>query len=243
MSDGEVRAVLLDMGGVILHMAGSRGFPMARLDWRGRQAMVQRVRGAGGRVNLESLEEWVFAPWQAEYARRALLGVEADWRPHLDRLRKRSRCQITDLEILSAWFKPYGDQLEPLAGATEAVAELGRSDVKLALVSNIPLPGELYVEILDRFNLTQHFDTLIFSYDVGTRKPSPAMLRQAMAQLDVEPSKTVMVGDRRDRDIAAGRLAGTRTVWIRSDDVGGAEPDASSAARADRPARGASIQR
>ena len=30
-----LRAILLDMGGVILEMAGTRGFPVERLDWRG----------------------------------------------------------------------------------------------------------------------------------------------------------------------------------------------------------------
>jgi HAD superfamily hydrolase (TIGR01509 family) len=220
-----VRAVLLDMGGVILHMAGGRGFPVARLDWRGRQAMVQGIRAAGGRVTLEDLEALVFAPWQAEYGRRVELGREADWRQHLDRLRGESHCQVTDLDLLAAWFAPYGEQLVPLPGATEALASLGDSDLKVALVSNVPLPGELYLRVLRRHGLVESFDHLVFSYDAGSRKPSPAMLRQAMAAIDAEPAETVMVGDRRDRDIAAGRLAGNRTIWIRSDDGGGPEPD------------------
>lgn len=227
MKDSDVQAVLLDMGGVILHMAGGRGFPVKRLDWRGRQAMIHQIRDAGVRATLDHLETLVFAPWSTDYGRREELGVEAEWQPHLDRLRAQTRCPVADLDLLGAWFGPYGEQLVPLPGAAAAVAILGGSDLKLALVSNVPLPGELYLRVLERHGLVHYFNHLVFSYDSGSRKPSPAMLRQAMEALRAEPSKTVMVGDRRDRDIAAGRLAGTRTVWIRSEDGGGPEPDGS----------------
>lgn len=226
MIGNRIDGVLLDMGGVILHMAGGSGFPVARLDWRGRQAMVEAVRRAGGRVTLDRLDELVFTPWLAEYARREETGREADWRPHLERLRAGTRCVAEDLDLLGAWFGPYGERLVPLANAAEALAALSGSAKKLALVSNVPLPGELYARVLERHGLLPYFDHLVFSYDVGSRKPSPAMLRQAMAGLGVEPAATIMVGDRRERDIAAGRFAGVRTVWIRSDDSGGPAPDA-----------------
>lgn len=225
MDYGKIESVLLDMGGVILHMAGGRGFPVSRLDWRGRQAMLQEIRFSGGRATLDDLEALVFGPWLEEYGRREELGAEADWRPHLDRLRSRSRTRASDLELLSAWFGPYGEQLVPLEGAAEALAMLGDSDLKIALVSNVPLPGEVYETVLRRHGMAGSFDHLVFSYDAGSRKPSPAMLRQAIVAIGAEPGKTVMVGDRRDRDIAAGRSAGTATVWIRSDDGGGPEPE------------------
>jgi HAD superfamily hydrolase (TIGR01549 family) len=235
MIASNVQMVLLDMGGVILHMAGGRGFPVSRLDWRGRQAMVQQIRAAGGRATLDIIDALVFGPWSIEHMRREESGVEADWRPHLDRLRAQTRCPIDDLDLLAAWFGPYGEQLEPLEGAAEALATLGGTDLNLALVSNVPLPGELYVRVLERHGLVQFFDHLVFSYDSGSRKPSPAMLRQAMAATGAGPDRTLMVGDRRNRDIAAGRFAGAGTVWIRSDDGGGPEPDATIDALAELP--------
>ena len=235
MNYGDIDSVLLDMGGVILHMAGGRGFPVSRLDWRGRQAMLQKIRTTGGRATQDDLEVLVFGPWLEEYGRREESGMEADWRPHLDRLRSRSRTQASDSELLSAWFGPYGEQLVPLEGAAAALATLGDTDLKLALVSNVPLPGEIYEPVLRRQGLADVFDHLVFSYDAGSRKPSPAMLRQAMVAIGAEPERTVMVGDRRDRDIAAGRSAGTGTVWIRSDDGGGPDPEATIDALADLP--------
>jgi len=80
-------AVLLDMGGVILRMAGGHGFPHTRLDFRGRQAMLQEMGRASGRASLEDLETLVFGPWRTQYDRREETGTEADWSPHLERLR------------------------------------------------------------------------------------------------------------------------------------------------------------
>ena len=102
---------------------------------------------------------------------------------------------------------------------------LGDTGMGLALVSNVPLPGDLYREVLEQWGLLSRFDGCWFSYDCGSRKPSPAMLRRALAALSTPPEEAVMVGDRRDRDVAAGRSAGVRTVWIESDDGGGPDAD------------------
>ena len=96
---------------------------------------------------------------------------------------------------------------------------------KLALVSNAPLPGALYARLLARHDLARGFESLQWSYDAGSRKPSPAMLRAALSALGVTPGSAVMVGDRRGSDVAAGRAAGLRTVWLRSEDGGGPPPD------------------
>lgn len=219
-------AVLLDMGGVILRMAGGHGFPHTRLDFRGRQAMLQEMGRASGRASLEDLETLVFGPWRTQYDRREETGTEADWSPHLERLRAETGSTISDRKLLEAWFRPYGEQLIPTTGARQVLEELQEMGLRLALVSNVPLPGELYRHVLERHELARPFETLCFSYDMGSRKPSPALLRHAMTQIAARPEASVMVGDRRERDIAAGQFAGTRTVWIRSSDGGGAEADA-----------------
>lgn len=226
MQSTGIQTVLLDMGGVILRMAGGHGFPHSRLDFRGRQAVVQAMARAGGKVTLEDLESLIFGPWHAEYERREESGVEADWSPHLARLRSKSGGTLSDQQLLKAWFRPYGEHLVPTAGALQTLEEIRDMGLHLGLVSNVPLPGELYREVLARHGLESPFDTLCFSYDKGSRKPSPALLRLAMKEIGCESQTAIMVGDRRERDIAAGRFAGTATVWIRSADHGGPEADA-----------------
>jgi D-glycero-D-manno-heptose 1,7-bisphosphate phosphatase len=45
------------------------------------------------------------------------------------------------------------------------------------------------------------------------RKPGPAMIEQACREMDLDPARSVMVGDRW-LDIACGAAAGTRTVLV-----------------------------
>jgi D-glycero-D-manno-heptose 1,7-bisphosphate phosphatase len=47
------------------------------------------------------------------------------------------------------------------------------------------------------------------------RKPGPGLIEQACRELDLDPARSVTIGDRW-RDIAAGVAAGTRTVLVRS---------------------------
>jgi HAD superfamily hydrolase (TIGR01662 family) len=222
---GAARAVLFDMGGVLLDMGNAAGMPTGRADWRGREVLAHALEKSGGRVALEDLEEILFAPWRAEHARRYETGHEARWEPHLARLRRATGARARNLTLLAAWFRPYAEQLAPLPGAREVLGELGAAGVRLALVSNVPLPGRLYERVLRRHGLLAPFAARLFSYDAGSRKPSPAMLRQALDALEVSPGDAVMVGDRRRTDVAAGRAAGVRTVWLRGGDHEGPRPD------------------
>lgn len=240
-----LRAVLLDMGGVLLDPGNPEGLPMGRHDFRGREALLAllRERGEvkasarvvarasvrpGGRPGVkldpDALEQLLFGPWRTEHARRYELGREADWHPHLVRLRRATRRRFSDRRLLTTWFAPYAETVRPIAGAAETLAELS-ARFPLGLVSNVPLPGALYEPLLARHGLLAPFTVRRWSYESGSRKPSPAMIVSALAALGVAPQEAVMVGDRRGADVAAGRSAGVRTVWLRSSDSGGPAPD------------------
>lgn len=233
-----LRAVLIDMGGVLLEFGNAEGLPLGRHDFRGREALLALLRERGGgrarpapaarsepRFGQEELEEILFAPWKRDHARRYDLGREADWHPHLARLRRRTHRRFSDRRILSTWFAPFAETVTPIPGAGEALAALRATGLPLALVSNIPLPAVLYEPLLARHGMLAAFAVRQWSYEVGSRKPSPAMLLAALAELGVPPAEAIMVGDRRSADVVAGRSAGVRTVWLRSADAVGPPPD------------------
>lgn len=231
-----IGTVLLDMGGVLLETGASNGLPAGKLDWRGRRALLQRLRRDHRRLTLEELDDLLFDPWRREHESRYERMREAAWEPHLERLRRRTGTGAGDLELLAAWFEPYGQSLAPVAGAREALARLAKMGLSLALISNVPLPGELYRAVLERHGLAGFFARLGFSYDQGSRKPSPRMLLTTLSALGTEPDHAVMVGDRAASDVAAGRAAGTRTVWVRSSHRDGPAPDAEIASVTELPA-------
>jgi putative hydrolase of the HAD superfamily len=221
-----VEAVLLDMGGVILDLGEARGLPWGELDRRGRQALLKLVRETGGEADEATLERLLFAPWRREYARRYARGREAPWEPHVERLHRRTGAAASPEALLEAWAGPYLHGLRTVSGAREALGRLVAADLSLALVSNVPLPGRFFRQALEEQGVSAFFDSLCFSYDEGTRKPSPGLLHRALEALGTEAPRAVLVGDRRSTDVAAGRAAGLRTVWVRSLDEEGPEPEA-----------------
>jgi putative hydrolase of the HAD superfamily len=236
VTDRTVQALLLDMGGVLLEMGNPQGMPVGKLDFRGREAMAQVIREAGGRLGVGDLEDLFFAPWRREYARRYDTGQEARFEPHLRQLRKAAGVALRGSRLLGAWFGPYAETLEPTPGARAALAELAGHGLRLAVVSNVPLPGALYRRVLRRHRLDRQIGSFHWSYDAGSRKPSPVMLRAALEALGVPAERALIVGDRRRSDVAAGRAAGVRTVWVRSSDGGGPRPDWEIASLAELPA-------
>jgi HAD superfamily hydrolase (TIGR01509 family) len=220
-----IRAVLLDMGGVLLHMHNEAGLPGDAADLEGRAAILSLLRARGGRAEEADLERLLFGPWRVEYRKRYELQREADWRPHLERLSAATGARVTGLEVLAAWFGPYAARLRPLDGAAETLRELRRRGFALGLVSNVALPGSLYRRRLRDFGLAEPFTVFRFSCDAGSRKPSQAMLLSALAELGAAPAEAVMVGDRKKSDVAAGRAAGVRTVWLRSHHAEGPDAD------------------
>lgn len=220
------RALLLDMGGVLLRNPGTDGLVGSIEDHRGRQALRRRLHDSGVRVGLDALDEELFGPWLQEHRRRHERGSEERWEPHFRRLRRRHGVRGRTRDLLAVWFAPYGDGLRAADGAATALAQLRRAGLRLALVSNVPLPGALYARVLRREGLLPWLDDLRFSYDEGSRKPSPAMLRAALETLGVRPEEAWMVGDRARADIAAGRSAGTVTVWVAGSERPPREADA-----------------
>ena len=71
---------------------------------------------------------------------------------------------------------------------------------------------------IDRYYFCPHVpDAKVDRYRQACRcrKPGPGMIEQACRDLDLDPARSVMVGDRW-LDVACGRAAGTRTVLVRT---------------------------
>ncbi len=232
---GAVEVVLLDMGGVILDLGEARGLPWGELDRRGRLELLELVRGTGGEADESALERLLFTPWRREYEARYRRGREAPWEPHVERLRRRTAAAAEARALLEAWAGPYLGGLRTVSGAVETLGRLVAAGLSLALVSNVPLPGRFFRRVLEAQGVSAFFDRLCFSYDEGARKPSPELPRRALEALGAEPSRAILVGDRRSSDVAAARATGLRAVWVRSPDEAGPAPDATIGSIVDLP--------
>lgn len=58
------------------------------------------------------------------------------------------------------------------------------------------------------------FDAVAISGEIDCGKPDPGIFHHILGELGVAPAEAVMVGDNPGRDVAGGRAAGLRAVWV-----------------------------
>ena len=114
-----------------------------------------------------------------------------------------------------------------IAGVSEALNSLSKASFKLVVVTNQPDVGKglQTLESLDAMHGQLQRDLPIDLIKVclhddqakcECRKPKPGMFLESAEELGIDLSRSFMVGDRW-RDIEAGKAAGCKTLWVRTD--------------------------
>ncbi len=104
---------------------------------------------------------------------------------------------------------------ELIPGAGELLHELKRRGYKLALVAD-GRPGT-YSNVLRQHSVHDLFDVFSISEEVGVEKPDTRMFVTALDALGIDKvdyGRTVMVGNRLDRDVGGANHLGMISVWI-----------------------------
>lgn len=93
----------------------------------------------------------------------------------------------------------------------ELLAELSRLGIRRAICTN--KPQQITEAVLARLELQTSFEAVIGASDDLPKKPHPAMLRAALAPLEVAPEYAVMIGDS-SADVGAARAAGIPVIAV-----------------------------
>jgi putative hydrolase of the HAD superfamily len=101
--------------------------------------------------------------------------------------------------------------------------------LKTGMVSNAMDPPWILLRDLEEQELAGRLDVVVFSSEVGVRKPRPEIFHAALERLGVTPDRALFVGDRLNADVRGAHDVGKRTVqamWFRAEEEeGGIEPD------------------
>jgi putative hydrolase of the HAD superfamily len=87
-----------------------------------------------------------------------------------------------------------------------------RNSYKLALITNGA--SCLQREKLTTAGLSEYFDVVVVSAELGVGKPDPSIFKHALSQLDCHGEHAVMVGDSIARDVDGAIAAGLQGVWV-----------------------------
>ena len=113
-------------------------------------------------------------------------------------------------QVVRAYRTTAWDQPVLYPGAMETLRRL--RPLRLGIVTN---GSELsQAAKIRNSGLEAITDAVAISGVLGIRKPEPAIFLEICSRLGVAPSRCVMVGDSPEHDIAGGRAAGMRTIWV-----------------------------
>ena len=136
---------------------------------------------------------------------------------HLKHVRFKSwaaKLDMTTVELNSAFLAAMADICSLLPGAKELMESL-KGKVKMGIITN----GftELQSIRLDRTGMTDYFDHVIISEEVGVAKPDIKIFEYAYNLIGLTSKQRIlMVGDNPYSDILGGLDFGIETCWLNS---------------------------
>ena len=105
------------------------------------------------------------------------------------------------------------EQVAAVEGARETLVALHR-EAGCYLATNAQDSKESdIIKALERVGLADHIDRVFCFENVGYRKPSLDFFNTILAAIEASPSRTVMVGDSLDTDVAGALAAGLHGIW------------------------------
>ncbi|MFZ0521855.1 MAG: HAD family phosphatase [Candidatus Acidiferrales bacterium] len=94
-------------------------------------------------------------------------------------------------------------------GMIRWLQQIHAAGFKTAILSN--MPSDMVSHIRKNFAWVNHFDHHIFSAEVRSIKPEPAIYQHCLDALAVQPSEALFIDDR-DVNLQEARAAGIRTI-------------------------------
>lgn len=107
--------------------------------------------------------------------------------------------------------KCYNDVIDSANLSRKIIKRLKENNYLIGVVSNFY--GNLKA-VLKELSLYEYFDVIIDSFEVGIRKPNPAIFQTALERIKVRPGKTYVVGDSYSSDILPAKSLGCKTIWL-----------------------------
>lgn len=216
-----VRAVTLDAGGTLLHVAEPVGIVYARIARRHGIALDADASTLAFEAALGTAPPLAFP----DVAPHALLAAErAWWRAVVTTtFGPAAASPAFDACFDDAWqhyATPAAWRLD--ADVPALLADLRARRMRLAVVSNFD--GRL-PPLLAALGIEAFLDAVVYSTAVGAAKPSPRIFSAALARLAVRPDEALHVGDSHAADVVGARHAGMHAVLVAP--RGDAAPDVS----------------
>jgi putative hydrolase of the HAD superfamily len=154
-------------------------------------------------------------------------GERGWWRRFLERMCEHLEAPVPSRFAAAELFHRFGTAAawEVYPEVPEVLEALAAQGLRLGVVSNWDhrLPG-----LLEELDLARFFGSIIYSQQAGVEKPDSRIFLQALAELEVEPTAAVHVGDGQLEDVEGAVAAGLSALHLVRSGAGGDLRDLSS---------------
>jgi epoxide hydrolase-like predicted phosphatase len=191
-----IKAIIFDLGGVLM-----TDVPLKEI-----------AEDLSKRFTLPAEEIWAYL-YPSEHWELLTLGKITEdeyWENFLkaskisEKLEVRSeKSEVRSQKLKKELKKKVRSSLFPLGHSTRII-NLLRNRYKLAILSNHSKEWSKYMR--QEFDLFKSFDPIIFSCDVGFRKPDPRIYEIALERLKCKPEECIFIDDKKRNTNAAEKL-------------------------------------
>ena len=185
-----IKAIIWDFGGVLLRTE----------DPGPRQQLAQRLGTSPG-----DLEYLVFAGDSSLQAQLGKISLDQHW----ENIRLHYGFQPEEMQGFKTSFWE-GDQLD--YELVDIIRRL-RGRYRTAMLSNAW--ENLRSLMTNDWHISDAFDTIVISAEVGLMKPDPQIFRLVLEKVDAAPQKAVLIDDFKE-NIEAARRQGLKTIHFKN---------------------------
>jgi HAD superfamily hydrolase (TIGR01549 family) len=141
-----------------------------------------------------------------------------------ERFRIMLRCLGVDAdavspETLERFSRAHMDELRrtfEVRPETFEFLEWAASRYRRAMISNFDYSPALY-QSLEDFGIRSAFEKITVSADIGWRKPHPVLFEQTLAEMGIQASDALFIGDQLYVDVHGALNAGLDVVWLETE--------------------------
>ena len=117
-------------------------------------------------------------------------------------------------ELVDAVFDKTIENTELMPGIKGVLGVLRDDNYDLGIVSNVSFEGVRYRKLLTSFGIASLFDVMVYSSDVGFRKPHSLPFEKALTALNAPPFDSLHVGDLYHTDVIGAQTLGIEAVLL-----------------------------
>ncbi|MBN2046605.1 MAG: HAD-IIIA family hydrolase [Anaerolineaceae bacterium] len=213
MTNGKIKVLLFDFGSTLVYFHGNWDQVMDE----GIDAMARNLQAHGVNVDLTRFPIQFRSLINEYYIKRDVEYIEYSTDIILSNyLEDEGFTDVPSPTITSALdclYETTGTHwlLDP--EAIPLLQSLLEKGYRLGMISNAAYANDVWSQ-LNRHHLTQFFEQVLISADVGIRKPHHRIFEKALHYFQCQPEEAVMIGDTLSADILGSRRAGMKNIWI-----------------------------